>query len=76
MKSDEVQKIRSKYSKNIHVWCDEAHAHSSDCLTPKPNTGADERDVVICKLCEVILSERNEILRLIERITGHLQSRK
>jgi len=44
---EEIENIKSEYSKNVKVDCDENHAHSAlkNCL------GGDKESIIICKLC-------------------------
>jgi hypothetical protein len=68
----EVAVIFAKHSKKVSVSCDDEHAHSAigGCLSPKEKMDADERDVTICKLCEIILRERRIAQELLSKITG------
>jgi len=68
----ELALLFAKYRQNVKISCDDEHAHSAvdGCLSPKENVGADERDVTICKLCEIILRERRIAKDLLSKITG------
>ena len=68
----ELAILFAKHRQNVTVSCDDEHAHTAvgGCLSPKENKGADERDVTICKLCEIILRERRIVKELLSEITG------
>jgi hypothetical protein len=70
MNDIQLSVLFAKHSQNVIVSCDNEHAHSAlqDCLSPKA-TG-DEKDVIICKLCEIILNERRVARELLSKITG------
>lgn len=62
----------AKHSQKVFVSCDDEHAHTAidDCLSPKEREGGDERDVTICKLCEIIFRERRIAKELLSKIIG------
>lgn len=72
MTNAELDALFAKYSQRVSVCCDTEHAHSAvnDCLAPLQSAGSDERDVIICKLCEVLLQDRRHALDLLTKIMG------
>lgn len=59
---EEIENIKSEYSKNVKVDCDENHAHSAlkNCL------GGDKESIIICKLCESLIHLKETIRKLEE----------
>jgi hypothetical protein len=70
MNDVQLSVLFAKHQQKVSVSCDDEHAHSAlqGCLSPKAN--GDEKDVVICQLCEIIFKERKIARELLSKITG------
>lgn len=63
MKSREIDQIFEDSMSRVTVACDDLHSHTAlkGCLRGDP------RDVTICKLCEVIKKDREELARIVKQ---------
>lgn len=57
LNNNEIEKIYKLAASRVVVACDENHTHSAlnDCLH------GDEKDIIICKLCESIKYDRHRL---------------
>lgn len=71
MTNTELEELFAKHSQRVSVSCDNEHAHTAlmGCLSPKAGVG-DERDVIICKLCEVVQQDRQAAKELLTKVLG------
>jgi hypothetical protein len=62
----EMKQIWNRSKKNVHVSCDENHAHSADCLSP--TSDGTQADVDVCRLHDTL----EIVLDKVEKLTKEL----
>ena len=72
MKNSEIAAIHVSAVELVTVACDDEHAHSAlrGCIVPNVKAGGTDKDVIICKLCEMIKTNQSLAEETLAKIAG------
>ncbi|MFA5202826.1 MAG: hypothetical protein WC708_00220 [Lentisphaeria bacterium] len=72
MKNAEIAAIHVSAIELVTVACDNEHVHSAlkGCVVPNTKAGGTDKDVIICKLCEVIKINQSLAAEALAKIAG------
>ena len=72
MENAEIAAIHVSSIELVQVACDTEHAHSAlkGCIVPNVKAGGTDKDVIICKLCEVIKTNQSLAEETLAKIAG------
>ena len=72
MENSEIADIHVSAIELVTVACDDSHVHSAlkGCIVPNMKVGGTDKDVIICKLCEVIKTNQSLAKETLAKIAG------